>query len=95
MDHICIDLPNTNNKWLGFRLANIDIFIIRVGFRLMNVDTIRMLTLRGPNPSFIFLTQGTLPAHLRIRKKTNLSCCLNIFKSESVERTHLYSYVFH
>ena len=51
--------------------------------------------LRGPNPSFLFLTQGTLPALLRIRKKTNLLFCLNLFKSESVERTHLYSYVFH
>ena len=50
--------------------------------------------LRGPNPSFLFLTRGTLPALLRIRKKTNLLFRLNLFKSESVERTHLYSCVF-
>ena len=49
--------------------------------------------LKGPNPSFLFLTRGTLPALLRIQKK-NLSFHLNLFKRESVERTHLYNYVF-
>ena len=44
MSHIRVDLPNTNNKWVGFRLANVDTFIIRVGFGLANVDTIRILT---------------------------------------------------
>ena len=44
MGHIRIDLPNTNNKWVGFGLANVDMFIIRVRFGLANVDTIRTLT---------------------------------------------------
>ena len=44
MDHIRVDLPNANNKWVGFRLVNIDTFIIRVGFGLANVDTIHTLT---------------------------------------------------
>ena len=44
MGHICVDLPNTNNKWVGFGLVNVDTFIIRVGFGLPNVDTIRILT---------------------------------------------------
>ena len=44
MGHIRVDLPNTNNKWVGFGLANVDTFIIRVGFGLENVDTIRTLT---------------------------------------------------
>ena len=37
-------MPNTNNKCVGFGLANIDTFIIRVGFGLANVDTIYTLT---------------------------------------------------
>ena len=58
MSHIRVDPPNTNNKWdefglanvdtfiicIGFELANVDTFIIRVGFGLVNVDTIRTLT---------------------------------------------------
>ena len=44
MGHIFIDLFNTNNKWVGFGLANVDTFIIRVGFGLTNVNTIRILT---------------------------------------------------
>ena len=44
MGHIRVDLPNTNNKWVGFGLTNVDTFIIRVGFGLANVDTIRTLT---------------------------------------------------
>ena len=44
MGHILVDLPNTNNKWVEFKLANVDTFIIRVGFGLANVDTIRILT---------------------------------------------------
>ena len=43
MGHIRVDSPNMNNKWVGFRLANIDTFIIRVGFGLANVDTIHTL----------------------------------------------------
>ena len=44
MGHIRVDLPNTNNKWVEFGLANVDTFIIRVGFGLTNVDTIHTLT---------------------------------------------------
>ena len=44
MGHIRVDPPNTNNKWVGFELANVDTFIIRVGFGLANVDTIHTLT---------------------------------------------------
>ena len=44
MGHIRVDQPNTNNKWVEFRLANVDTFIIRVGFGLANVDTIHILT---------------------------------------------------
>ena len=39
MGHILVNLPNTNNKWVGFGLANVDTFIIRVGFGLANVDS--------------------------------------------------------
>ena len=44
MGHIRIDLPNNNNKRVRFGLANVDIFIIRVGFRLTNFDMIYILT---------------------------------------------------
>ena len=44
MGHIRVDLPNTNNKWVGFGLANVDTFIICVGFELANVDMILTLT---------------------------------------------------
>ena len=44
MSHIRVDLPNTNNKQVGFGLANVDTFIIHVGFELTNVDMIRTLT---------------------------------------------------
>ena len=40
MSYIRVDLSNTNNKWVGFGLANVDTFIIRVGFELVNVDMI-------------------------------------------------------
>ena len=50
MGHICVNLPNTNNKWVGFGLANVDTFIIRVGFGLANVDTIRILTRHEHDP---------------------------------------------
>ena len=36
-------IRDTNNKWVGFRLVNIDTFI-RVEFGLANIDTIRTLT---------------------------------------------------
>ena len=57
MDHIRIDSPNTNNKWVGFGLVNVDTFIIRVGFGLTNVDTIHTLTRHEHDP----LTRITTP----------------------------------
>ena len=51
MGHIRVDLPNTNNKWVGFGLVNVDTFIICVGFELANVDTIRILTRHEHDPS--------------------------------------------
>ena len=50
MGHIRVDLHNTNNKWIEFELANIDTFIIRIGFGLANVDTIRTLTRHEHDP---------------------------------------------
>ena len=44
MDHIRVDLPNMNNKWVEFELTNVNMFIIRVGFGLVNIDTIHILT---------------------------------------------------
>ena len=43
MGHICVALHNTNNKWVKFGLANVDIFIICVEFVLTNINTIRTL----------------------------------------------------
>ena len=48
--HIRVNLPNTNNKWVEFGLANVDTFIIRVEFGLTNVDTIRTLTRHKHDP---------------------------------------------
>ena len=50
MGHIRVDTPNTNNKWVGFGLANVDTIIIRVGFGLANVDTIHTLTRHEHGP---------------------------------------------
>ena len=50
MGHICVDLPNTNNKCVEFGLVNVDTFIICVGFRLVNVDTIRTLIRHEHDP---------------------------------------------
>ena len=50
MSHIRVDLPNMNNKWVEFELANVDIFIIRVMFKLANVDTIRTLIRHEHDP---------------------------------------------
>ena len=50
MGHIHVDTPNTNNKWVGFGLANVDMIIIRVGFGLANVDTIHTLTRHEHDP---------------------------------------------
>ena len=51
MSSIRVDQPNTNNKWVGFGLANVDTFIIRVGFGLANFDTICTLTRYEHDPS--------------------------------------------
>ena len=50
MSHIRVDLPNTNNKWVGFGLVNVDTFIIRIGFGLAIVHTIRTLTRHEHDP---------------------------------------------
>ena len=50
MSYIRVDPPNTNNKWVEFELANIDTFIIRVGFGLTNVDTIHTLARHEHDP---------------------------------------------
>ena len=57
MGHIRVDPPNTNNKWVGFELANVDTFIIRVGFGLTNVDMIHTLTRHEHDP----LTRIAIP----------------------------------
>ena len=61
MGHIRVDLPNTNNKWVGFWLVNVDTFIIRVGFGLANVDTIRLLTRHGHDSSTRIATPTQYP----------------------------------
>ena len=58
MGHIRVDLSNTNNKWVGFGLANVDTFIIHVGFGLTNIDTIHTLTRHEHDP----LTRITTPS---------------------------------
>ena len=60
MGHIHVDPPNTNNKWVGFGLANVDTFIIRVGFELANVDTIHILIRDEHDP----LIRIATPIHL-------------------------------
>ena len=37
-------MHNMNNKLVGFELANVNTFLIHIGFGLTNVDTIRTLT---------------------------------------------------
>ena len=64
MGYIRVDPPNTNNKWVGFRLTNVDTFIIRVGFGLANVDTIRILT-RHEQDSLTRIVTHTLFVFLR------------------------------
>ena len=51
MGHIRVDLPNKNNKWVGFGLANVDTLIICIGFGLINIDTIRTLIRHEHDPS--------------------------------------------
>ena len=59
MDHIRVDPLNKNNKWVEFWLANVDTFIIHVGFGLANVDMIRILTRHEHDP----LTRITTPTY--------------------------------
>ena len=56
MGNIRVDMPNTNNKWIGFGLANIDTFIIYIGFGLTNVNTIRILIGHKHDPSIRIAT---------------------------------------
>ena len=76
MGHIRVDHPNTNNKWVEFGLANVDTFIIRVGFGLINVDTIRTLTRHKHNPLTRIATpnlkQHYLKEVLRFPKNSSL-----------------------
>ena len=72
---------------LPCRESRVPLFQLDVKNVFLNRELLEKV--KGPNPSFLFLTRGTLPALLRIKKKTNLSFRLNLFKSESVERTHL------
>ena len=69
MGHIRVDMPNTNNKWIGFGLANIDTFIIRVGFELTNVNAIRILTRHEHDPS-------TRIANLSSNSSLQMGSCL-------------------
>ena len=50
MSHIRVDLSNMNNKLIEFWLANINTFIICVGFELTNVDTIGTLKQHEHDP---------------------------------------------
>ena len=64
MGHIRVDLPNTNNKWVEFELANVDTFIIRVirvRFGLTNIDTIRTLTRHEHDSLTQIATPGVIP----------------------------------
>ena len=63
MGHICVDPPNTNNKWVVFGLANVDTFIIRVRFGLANVDTIRTLTRYEHDPLTRIVTPTSAHGH--------------------------------
>ena len=66
MGHIRVDPSNMNNKWVEFRLANVDTFIIRVGFGLANGDTIRIL-IRYEHDS---LTRITTPMFYYLKIKS-------------------------
>ena len=79
MSHIRVDLLNMNNKWVGFVLANVDTFIIRVRFGLANIDTIRILTRHEHNPS----TRIATPIHTSI-PTTNQLYFSHIFPSLSI-----------
>ena len=56
MGHIRVDLLNTTNKWVEFELTNVDTFIISIRFRLVNINTIRILTRYEYDPSSRIVT---------------------------------------
>ena len=85
MGHIRVDLPNTNNKWVGFGLANVDTFIISVGFGLANVDTIHILTRHEHDP----LTRIATPTWIR----TYLNPRLKILDSMNILVLEFYGYI--
>ena len=90
MQQHIIDMTNITARLTTLGMKDDDSFLVQFIMNSLPPEYVK-----GPNSSFLFLTRGTLQALLRIQKKTNLSFRLNIFKSESLERTHLYSYVFH
>ena len=49
----------------------------------------------GTQPEFPFPNSGDPPGTPTDSKKQTFHLYSNIFKKESVERTHLYNYVFH
>ena len=61
MDNIRVDLPIMNNKWVGFELANVDTFIIHIGFGLANINTIRILTRHEHDSSIRIATPNLKP----------------------------------
>ena len=67
MDHIRVDLLNTNNKWIEFGLVNVDTFIICVGFGLVNVDTILILTRHEHNSSTRITTPNSTLLKFNLR----------------------------
>ena len=94
MSHIRIDLPNTNNKWVGFGLANIDTFIIRVGFESANVDTIHILTRHEHDPSTRIVSpneiysQDTQPQHSTLQTRPTSMLNSTMGKSLHVALSH-------
>ena len=76
MCHICVDLSNTNNKWIEFGLANVDTFIICIEFGLTNVDTIRTLTRHEHNSS----TRIATPTYIH-EEKSILAAAVGGYKT--------------
>ena len=56
MNHIYVDMSNTDNKFIRFRLTNINIFIIRIKFKLININMIHKLTIYVPDLLTIIIT---------------------------------------
>ena len=64
MGHIRVDPPNTNNKWVGFGLANVNKWVIFVTFKFNMFYTNNSLLLI--NHPYMFYTNNLL----------NLTCLL-------------------